>query len=96
MAKHIEIPSSITSCEFYKKGHTHKDGMNVVDNEQLFCLEKYRQIPICRAADLWFTSQNYTIWGENLSCGDIIDGCLNCQILFDTGDFPVGVGIVST
>ena len=48
MAKHIEIPSSITSCEFYKKGHTHKDGMNVVDNEQLFCLEKYRQIPICR------------------------------------------------
>ncbi len=42
-AKRIEIPSSITACEFYKKmGYTYKNGVDVVDEEQLFRLEKFR------------------------------------------------------
>ncbi len=42
-AKRIEIPASITACEFYKKmGYTYKDGIDVVDEEQLFRLEKFR------------------------------------------------------
>lgn len=42
-AKRIEIPSSITACEFYKKmGYTYKNGIDVVDEEQLFRLEKFR------------------------------------------------------
>ncbi len=43
-AKRIEIPASITACEFYKKlGYTHKNGIAVIDDEQLFRLEKIRQ-----------------------------------------------------
>lgn len=42
-AKRIEIPASITACEFYKKmGYTYKNGIDVVDEEQLFRLEKFR------------------------------------------------------
>lgn len=42
-AKRIEIPASITACEFYKKmGYTYKNGIDVVDDEQLFRLEKFR------------------------------------------------------
>ncbi|MEE0059655.1 MAG: GNAT family N-acetyltransferase [Acutalibacteraceae bacterium] len=42
-AKRIEIPASITACEFYKKmGYTHKNGIDVVDDEQMFRLEKFR------------------------------------------------------
>jgi len=42
-AKRIEIPSSITACEFYKKvGYSYKNGIDVVDDEQLFRLEKFR------------------------------------------------------
>ncbi len=42
-AKRIEIPASITACEFYKKmGYTHKNGIDKVDDEQLYRLEKYR------------------------------------------------------
>ena len=42
-AKRIEIPSSITACEFYKKmGYTYKNGINVVDEEKLIRLEKFR------------------------------------------------------
>jgi ribosomal protein S18 acetylase RimI-like enzyme len=41
-AKRIEIPASITACEFYKKmGYTHKNGIETVDEEQLFRLEKF-------------------------------------------------------
>ena len=41
-AKRVEIPASVTACEFYKKmGYTYKDGKNVVDEEQLYRLEKY-------------------------------------------------------
>lgn len=44
-AKRIEIPSSITACEFYKKlGNTHKNGIAVIDDEQIFRLEKFRSI----------------------------------------------------
>ncbi|MBQ8536030.1 MAG: GNAT family N-acetyltransferase [Clostridia bacterium] len=47
-AKRIEIPSSVTACEFYKKmGYTYKDGIDFVDEEQLFRLEKVRQIQVC-------------------------------------------------
>lgn len=42
-AKRIEIPASITACEFYKKmGYNHKDGIDTVDDEQMFRLEKFR------------------------------------------------------
>jgi len=42
-AKRIEIPSSITACPFYRKmGYTYKNGIRVVDEEQLFRLEKFR------------------------------------------------------
>lgn len=42
-AKRIEIPASITACEFYKKmGYTYKNGVDKVDEEQLFRLEKFR------------------------------------------------------
>ena len=41
-AKRVEIPASITACEFYKKmGYTHKNGITVVDEEQIFRLEKF-------------------------------------------------------
>ena len=39
----IEIPSSITACEFYKKmGYTYKDGKDILDEECLYRLEKFR------------------------------------------------------
>ena len=42
-AKRIEIPASITACEFYKKmGYSHKDGIDTIDDEQLFRLEKFK------------------------------------------------------
>ena len=42
-ANRIEIPASITACEFYRKmGYNYKNGINVVDEEQLFRLEKFR------------------------------------------------------
>ena len=42
-AKRVEIPASITACEFYKKmGYMYKNGIDVVDEEQLFRLEKFR------------------------------------------------------
>ena len=42
-AKRIEIPASITACEFYRKmGYDYKNGVDAVDDEQLYRLEKYR------------------------------------------------------
>ena len=42
-AKRIEIPASITACPFYRKmGYTYKNGIDVVDEELLFRLEKFR------------------------------------------------------
>ena len=42
-AKRIEIPASITACEFYKKmGYTYKNGMDMIDDEGLLHLEKLR------------------------------------------------------
>lgn len=42
-ANRIEIPSSITACEFYKKmGYTYKNGIDIIDEEQLYRLEKFR------------------------------------------------------
>ena len=42
-AKRVEIPASITACQFYKKmGYTHKNSITVVNEEQLFRLEKFR------------------------------------------------------
>ena len=42
-ANRIEIPASITACPFYRKlGYTYKNGIDVVDEEQLFRLEKFR------------------------------------------------------
>ena len=42
-AKRVEIPASITACEFYKKmGYNYKNGVDTVDDEQLFRLEKFR------------------------------------------------------
>ena len=42
-AKRVEIPASITACDFYRKlGYVYKNGVDVVDEEQLFRLEKFR------------------------------------------------------
>ena len=42
-AKRVEIPASITACEFYKKmGYSYKNGIDVIDEEQLLRLEKFR------------------------------------------------------
>ena len=42
-AKRVEIPASITGCEFYRKlGYDYKNGVDTVDEEQLYRLEKRR------------------------------------------------------
>ena len=42
-AKRIEIPSSITAVEFYRKmGYDYKNGINSLDDEQVYRLEKSR------------------------------------------------------
>ena len=42
-AKRIEIPSSITAVNFYKKfGYDHKPGFEGPDEEQIYRLEKFR------------------------------------------------------
>ena len=42
-AKRIEIPASITACEFYKKmGYDYKDGKVKLDDEGHYRLEKFR------------------------------------------------------
>lgn len=42
-AKRIEIPASITAVGFYKKmGYSYKNGVDTVDDEQLYRLEKFR------------------------------------------------------
>ncbi len=44
-ANRIEIPASITACEFYKKmGYSYKNGIDRIDDEQLYRLEKHRQV----------------------------------------------------
>ncbi|MEG2848538.1 MAG: GNAT family N-acetyltransferase [Bacilli bacterium] len=41
-AKRIEIPSTITACEFYKKmGYVYKDGISTLDDEGHYRLEKF-------------------------------------------------------
>lgn len=42
-AKRVEIPASITACEFYRKmGYDYKNGIAEIDDEKLYRLEKYR------------------------------------------------------
>lgn len=42
-AKRIEIPASITACQFYRKmGYNYKNGIDTIDEEQLYRLEKFR------------------------------------------------------
>ena len=42
-SRRIEIPSSITACAFYRKmGYDYKNGVDQVDEEQLYRLEKFR------------------------------------------------------
>lgn len=42
-ANRIEIPSSITACEFYRKlGYDYKNGVKALDEEGLYRLEKFR------------------------------------------------------
>lgn len=44
-AKRIEIPSSITGCQFYRKfGYDYKNGIAELDDERLYRLEKLREI----------------------------------------------------
>ena len=41
-ARRIEIPASITACAFYRKlGYDYKNGVNRVDDEGLYRLEKF-------------------------------------------------------
>ncbi len=43
-AKRIEIPSSITACDFYRKfGYNFKNGIDTVDEEQFYRLEKFNK-----------------------------------------------------
>ncbi|MBE6038372.1 MAG: GNAT family N-acetyltransferase [Anaerofustis stercorihominis] len=42
-AKRIEIPSSITAVDFYRKmGYEYKNGIAELDDEQVYRLEKFR------------------------------------------------------
>jgi GNAT superfamily N-acetyltransferase len=42
-ASRIEIPASITACEFYiKMGYCFKDGKKALDDEGLYKMEKFR------------------------------------------------------
>lgn len=42
-AKRIEIPASITACRFYiKMGYSYKNGIDQIDDEQLYRLEKFK------------------------------------------------------
>jgi len=42
-AKRIEVPASITAYAFYRKmGYACKDGIEAIDQEQLYRLEKFR------------------------------------------------------
>lgn len=42
-ARRIEIPASITACDFYRKvGYSYKNGLAAIDDEQLYRLEKFR------------------------------------------------------
>ena len=44
-AKRIEIPSSITGCQFYRKfGYDYKNGIAELDEERLYRLEKFRNV----------------------------------------------------
>lgn len=44
-ADRIEIPSSITATEFYRKfGYDYKDGIKELDSEQHYRMEKYKKI----------------------------------------------------
>ncbi|KRN30681.1 GNAT family N-acetyltransferase [Liquorilactobacillus mali] len=44
-AKRIEIPASITGLKFYQKmGYTFKNGVDKLDEEKLYRLEKFRNI----------------------------------------------------
>ena len=44
-AKRIEIPASITACQFYRKfGYDYKNGTAEVDDEHVYRLEKFRNI----------------------------------------------------
>lgn len=42
-ARRVEIPASITACGFYQKlGYRFQNGVEALDGEQLFHLEKFR------------------------------------------------------
>ena len=44
-AKRIEIPSSITACDFYRKfGYNYKNGVRELDDEKHYRLEKFRSL----------------------------------------------------
>ncbi len=44
-AKRIEIPASITACQFYRKfGYDYKNGIAEIDDEHVYRLEKFRKI----------------------------------------------------
>ena len=44
-ARRIEIPSSITACSFYRKlGYDYKNGIEELDEEGLYRLEKFRTL----------------------------------------------------
>lgn len=44
-SRRIEIPASITACQFYRKfGYNYKNGISEPDDEQLIRLEKFREI----------------------------------------------------
>lgn len=74
LAKRIEIPASITACGFYRKmGYGYKNGVDAVDEEQLYRLEKFRERGESMA--------NYSICGiDCAACRHRTEnGCTGCR-----------------
>lgn len=43
-ARRVEIPASITACEFYRKmGYKYKGGVRIIDDEELIRMEKFKE-----------------------------------------------------
>lgn len=64
-AKRIEIPASITACSFYRKmGYDYKNGVDQVDEEQLYRLEKHRDCSM--SADEQYKLAMKHIYGDGV------------------------------
>ena len=75
----ITLPASITVCDFYKKqGYTYKNGIDVIDEQQIFHLEKFRFVG-SRKFQFYELNNNelWADWFKNQSASFYIKGCSN-------------------